>query len=274
MTAADVVALPLWLVVAGAVLALWSVFDRMLVPSIRWFVRRRLNRVIDDLNARLQFQIPRFASTRRQVLIDRLTYDPEVLETVDRQASASGTPRDVLIAEAARYAREIVPSFNAYAYFRIGHYVARRIIRLLYRVRLGSANEQALSAIDPKSSIVFVINHRSNMDYLILAYMIVNRSALSYAVGEWARIWPLQSLLRQFHRAFPRRAARDERQRLTGSSVTDGACASLRNKTSGLRVGPVSMPWANACSKGSPALAPGGGRLRSATLSAGLVTAA
>ena len=37
--------------------------------------------VIDDLNARLQFQIPRFASTRRQVLIDRLTYDPEVLET-------------------------------------------------------------------------------------------------------------------------------------------------------------------------------------------------
>ena len=80
-------------------------------------------------------------------------------------------------------------------------------------------------------------------------------------------------LLRQFHRAFPRRAARDERQRLTGSSVTDGACASLRNKTSGLRVGPVSMPWANACSKGSPALAPGGGRLRSAALSAGLVTA-
>ena len=75
MTAADVVALPLWLVVAGAVLALWSVFDRMLVPSIRWFVRRRLNRVIDDLNARLQFQIPRFASTRRQGLIDRLTYD-------------------------------------------------------------------------------------------------------------------------------------------------------------------------------------------------------
>ena len=130
-------------------------FDRMLVPSVRWFVRRRLNRVIDDLNARLQFQIPRFASTRRQVLIDRLTYDPEVLETVDRQASASGTPRDVLIAEAARYAREIVPSFNAYAYFRIGHYVARGIIRFLYRVRLGSANEQALSAIDPTSSIVF-----------------------------------------------------------------------------------------------------------------------
>ena len=205
MTAADVIALPLWLVVAGAAFAFWSIFDRMLVPSVRWFIRRRLNRVIDELNARLQFEIPRFASTRRQVLIDRLTYDPEVLETVDRQASVSGTPRDVLIAEAARYAREIVPSFNAYAYFRIGHYVARRIIRLLYRVRLGSASEQALSAIDPRSSIVFVINHRSNMDYLILAYTVVNRSALSYAVGEWARIWPLQTLIRTLGAYFVRR---------------------------------------------------------------------
>ena len=126
---------------------------------------------------------------------------------MDTSIATSGTPSDVLIAEAARYAREIVPSFNAYAYFRIGHYVARRIIRLLYRVRLGSANEQALSAIDPKSSIVFVINHRSNMDYLILAYMIVNRSALSYAVGEWARIWPLQTLIRTLGAYFVRRGS-------------------------------------------------------------------
>ena len=207
MTVADGVTLPLWLVAAGAVLAVWSIIDRMLVPSVRWFVRRRLNRVIEDLNTRLQFQIPRLARTRRQVLIDRLTYDPEVLEAVDQQASTAGTPRDVLLAEAARYAREIVPSFNAYAYFRVGHYVARQVIRLLYRVRLGSTNEDALSAIDPKSSIVFVINHRSNMDYLILAYMVANRSALSYAVGEWARIWPLQTLIRTLGAYFVRRGS-------------------------------------------------------------------
>ena len=207
MTVADGVTLPLWLAAAGAVLAVWSIVDRMLVPSVRWFLRRRLNRVIEDLNARLQFQVPRLARTRRQVLIDRLTYDPEVLAAVDHQVSATGAPRDVLLAEAARYAREIVPSFNAYAYFRVGHYVARQVIRLLYRVRLGSINEDALSAIDPDSSIVFVINHRSNMDYLILAYMVVNRSALSYAVGEWARIWPLQTLVRTLGAYFVRRGS-------------------------------------------------------------------
>ena len=92
MTAADVVARPLWLVVAGAALALWSVFDRTLIPSVRWFVRRRLNRVIDDLNARLQFQIPRFGSTKRQALIDRLTYDPEVLETATGRLRCRGLP--------------------------------------------------------------------------------------------------------------------------------------------------------------------------------------
>ena len=37
----------------------------------------------------------------------------------------------VAMARVARYAREIVPSFNAYFYFRIGYWLARRVARLL-----------------------------------------------------------------------------------------------------------------------------------------------
>lgn len=44
--------------------------------------------------------------------------------------------------------------------------------------------------------MVFVINHRSNMDYILVTYLVAERSALSYAVGEWARVWPLKQLVR------------------------------------------------------------------------------
>ena len=112
---------------------------------------------------------------------------------------------NALIRDVRRYAREIVPSFNVYVYFRIGYYVARRVLQFLYRVRLGYADDQALARIDPNASIVFLMNHRSNVDYIIVAYMAANRAALSYAVGEWARTWPLQSLIKSLGGFFVRR---------------------------------------------------------------------
>ena len=35
--------------------------------------------------------------------------------------------------DVGRYAHEIVPSFNVYVYFRIGYYVARRVLQFFYR---------------------------------------------------------------------------------------------------------------------------------------------
>ena len=201
----ETISLPIWMAVVTGALALWAVLERLLIPSGRWFIRRRVNRVINELNTRLQLQIPAFHQTKRQVLIDRLIYDPGVIEAVDAEAQSSGVPREVLIRDVERYAREIVPSFNAYAYFRIGYYLARRTVQFLYRVRLGYSDDAALANIEPNASVVFVMNHRSNMDYIIVAYMAASRSALSYAVGEWARIWPLQTLIRSLGAYFVRR---------------------------------------------------------------------
>ena len=203
------ISVPIWLAVVAGLLVFWSVLDRLLIPSSRWFVRRRINRIVTELNTRLQFQIPPFKLTRRQVLLDRLTFDPKIMAAVDSEAQRSGAPREALARQVERYAREIVPSFNAYFYFRIGHYLARRIAQSLYRVRLGYADDESLSKIGPNASIVFVMNHRSNMDYLIVAYMAASRTALSYAVGEWARIWPLQTLIRSLGAYFVRRDSKN-----------------------------------------------------------------
>ena len=70
-------------------------------------------------------------------------------------------------------------------------------------------DEDALKTVDPDSAVIFVINHRSNMDYVLVTYMASTSSALSYAVGEWARVWLLQSLMRSMGAYFVRRDSRD-----------------------------------------------------------------
>jgi glycerol-3-phosphate O-acyltransferase len=199
------VAVPLWLLVAISAFALWSLVERLLIPSVRWLLRRRLNRLIDSVNRRLDVEIKPFQLTKRQVLIDRLVYDPSVIEAANEHARASNLPRDVAMAEVRRYAREIVPSFNAYLYFRIGYALGRALANLFYRVRLGFADAETMAGVQPGTTVVFVMNHRSNMDYVLVAFLAAERTALSYAVGEWARIWPLQQLIRAMGAYFVRR---------------------------------------------------------------------
>ncbi|TAJ36924.1 MAG: glycerol-3-phosphate acyltransferase [Reyranella sp.] len=199
------VTVPLWLFLPIAAFALWSLLDRLLIPSGRWFLRRRLNRLIDRVNRRLDVEIKPFQLTKRQVLIDRLVYDPQVVAAANDYARANNMPREAAMTEVHRYAREIVPTFNAYVYFRVGYSIARGVARFLYRVRLGFADERTLAGVPPNTAVVFVMNHRSNMDYVLVAFLAAERTALSYAVGEWARIWPLQQLIRSMGAYFVRR---------------------------------------------------------------------
>lgn len=203
------VTLPLWAALALLALAVVALLDRLLVPGLRWYLRRRVNVVIDRLNARLRLHIQPFKLTRREVLVDRLTFDPRVAEAVEAHARASGEPRAAVQARVARYAGEIVPAFKPYAYFQVGYRIARWVARLLYRVRVGYQDDEGLSRVDPNASVVFVVNHRSNMDYVLVAYLAAERTALSYAVGEWAQVWPLQVLIRSMGAYFIRRSSKD-----------------------------------------------------------------
>ena len=203
------ITLPLWFVALAALLAAIGLLDRIVGPSIRWFLRRRVEAVVDRLNSKLRLRIHPFKLTRRHVLVDRLSFDPRVLEVVEAHMRETGEPREAVMGRVRRYALEIVPSFNAYAYFRLGYAIARAAARALYRVRIGFADDAGLSRIDPNASVVFVMNHRSNMDYVLVSYLAAERTALSYAVGEWARIWPLQNLIRSMGAYFIRRDSRD-----------------------------------------------------------------
>ena len=200
--------MPLWALVLLVAFAAVTFASHFLFPSVRWFFRRRMERAVAKLNERLERPIEPFKLARRHDMIQRLIYDPEVSRAIAAHARKDGIPENVAFERARGYAREIVPSFSASLYFGVAIRAARMLSRALYRVRLGQFDEAALAKIDRDATVVFVMNHRSNMDYVLVTWLAAERSALSYAVGEWARVWPLSRMIRAMGAYFIRRRAR------------------------------------------------------------------
>jgi len=203
------VTLPLWLLILIVGFAAVTFASHFLFPSVRWFFRKRAERALARLNARLDRPIELFKLARRQDMVVRLAYDPKVMEAVAEHAAETGVPGEVAFQEARRYAREIVPGFSATLYFGVATRLARWISRGLYRVRIGKVDPALAGQLDRKATVIFVMNHRSNMDYVLVTWLVANRSALSYAVGEWARIWPFSRMIRAMGAYFIRRGSRN-----------------------------------------------------------------
>ena len=196
---------PAWAFYLVVLFAAVTFASHFLFPSVRWFFRRRAERVVAELNKRLPRPIEPFKLLRRQDMIQRVIYDPEVVRAVAEYAREEGMREDVGFEKARDYAREIVPSFSASAYYGIGIRLARFVATKLFDVRLTYVDREALDNIDPDATVVFVMNHRSNFDYVLVTYLAAQHSALSYAAGEWARVWPMSPVIRSMGAYFIRR---------------------------------------------------------------------
>ncbi|APE44316.1 glycerol-3-phosphate acyltransferase [Sulfitobacter alexandrii] len=204
----QIVELPLWLFVLILLFAAVTALSHLLLPSVRWFFRLRLERAVKRLNTRLKRPIEPFKLARRHDMIQRLIYDPGVTEEIVNYARRNGVPENVAFQKAQEYAREIVPSFSAFAYFSFGIRVARLLANWVYRIKTADSNDATFDAIPKDATVVFIMNHRSNMDYVLVTYLAARDSALAYAVGEWARVWPLSWLIKSLGAYFIRRRSR------------------------------------------------------------------
>lgn len=228
----ETITLPYWIFILLVVFAAIMVLDRILLPGARWYLKRRVNRVIEEINTRLDIEIRPFQFTRRQALIDQLVFDEKVIDAIKIYADEKKMPHAVAQEKARKYATEIIPAFNAYIYFRIGYWLAKKMARLLYRVRVGFYDKDKISKSDSNSSVVFVMNHRSNMDYILVSFLAAEKTTLSYAVGEWARIWPLQTLIKAMGAFFVRRNSgnalyRKVLERYVNMSTRAGVCQAV-----------------------------------------------
>ncbi|MBK5260561.1 MAG: 1-acyl-sn-glycerol-3-phosphate acyltransferase [Thermoanaerobaculia bacterium] len=134
----------------------------------------------------------------------------EVVQAIQGYAKEHHVSTEEAMKQARAYLREIVPKFNLLAYYRFGAPIARAIMNFLYRVvverrPLRDFNQRAIRG----TTVVYVINHRSNADYVLVAHLLFKFISLSYAVGEWARVWPLNHLFKWFGAYFIRRRYRE-----------------------------------------------------------------
>lgn len=219
-----------WLLFAVAALlaaglALWSI--RRVRAAIRHWVDRAVVRAVH----RFRVRIARHKLASKHTVRDALLHDAAVdaaVEAYAREHGVSALDGRILV---ERYVDEIVPYFNVLTYYRVGYNLARALIHLLYRVTASHEDRAAVEAIPRRDVVVYLANHRSNADYVVVAYVLARAVSISYAVGEWARVWPLEVVFKSFGAYFVRRGFRDplyhtvlERyvQLITRNGVTQG----------------------------------------------------
>lgn len=156
-------------------------------------------------------RIDKFKLKRRHAEIELEVFGSrEIVQAVQTYARDHHVSIEEARNQAKQYLQEIVPKFNLLAYYRIGAPVARAIMHFLYRVvverkPIRDFNEKASKG----AAVVYIINHRSNADYVLVAHMLFKFISLSYAIGEWARVWPLNHVFKWFGGYFVRRRYRE-----------------------------------------------------------------
>jgi glycerol-3-phosphate O-acyltransferase len=213
------------LLLGAAAIVLWAVRSTREAMR-RWFHDRALTAV-----RRFRTRVDRYKLVERDRIRDELLLDREVHAAIARHCREHGTPEPEVRARVERYIDEIVPFFNVLSYYRLGYNLARMLIHLLYRPTVAYQDAGSLERIPKKDVVVYLMNHRSNADYVVVAFVLAQRVSISYAVGEWARTWPLEFVFKSFGSYFIRRRYREplyhsvlERyiQLITRNGVTQG----------------------------------------------------
>jgi glycerol-3-phosphate O-acyltransferase len=194
-------------------------------------VRRYLDRVALRTVHRQGVPVDRYNLARRSYVRVQLLDDPGVRQAVARHAAEQGVDESVAWRKVERYIHEIVPFFNFIAYYHIGYRIAGWLLNLFYKCSVEYENRDALASLPRDAVIVYLMNHRSNADYVLVSYALAGQVAISYAVGEWARAFPLEHIFKAFGSYFVRRRYREplyhavlERyvQLITRQGVTQG----------------------------------------------------
>jgi glycerol-3-phosphate O-acyltransferase len=175
----------------------------------RAWAKGRLRRAAWSVKRQFGDRTHPFKFTHRDTVRRDLLTDPEIAAAVAAHAATTTDSEERAWAKVREYVDEIVPSFSLLAYYRLGYGIARLVIQALYKVSVGYEAREELNAIPRSSAVVYLMNHRSNADYVAVAYVLTGEVAISYAVGEWARVWPLETLFKRFGSYFVRRGFRE-----------------------------------------------------------------
>ncbi|MGZ3573219.1 MAG: 1-acyl-sn-glycerol-3-phosphate acyltransferase [Gemmatimonadaceae bacterium] len=186
-------------------------------------------------------RVERFKLTRKPFIRATLLADEAIAQAVKEHAAENSMNEEKAWGRVEEYIDEIVPFFNILTYYKVGLVVSRLLLNFFYKVSAeyavgsapaaGSAGRSSQSALPRDAIVIYLMNHRSNADYVLVGYVLSGQVAISYAVGEWARTFPLEYIFKSFGAYFIRRKYREklyhtvlERyvQLITRNGVTQG----------------------------------------------------
>jgi glycerol-3-phosphate O-acyltransferase len=203
-------------------------------PKANWFksyLRGPADRAALRALHRTGTRLDRFKLTKKALVRQTLLADDEIARAVKEHAADTSTDEATAWRRAEAYIDEIVPFFNILAYYKIGFVVSRAVLNFFYKVSAEYAVEKTPQRVPRDAIAIYLMNHRSNADYVLVGYVLSGRVAISYAVGEWARTFPLEYIFKSFGSYFIRRKFRErlyhtvlERyvQLITRNGVTQG----------------------------------------------------
>ena len=184
-----------------------------LLVLVRVF-RRRLTRYTNRIAARARMKyrgrLDRFKLLGRAHVRGLLLADPVIAGAVDEHVASTAADRAVAWRMVDTYIREIVPFFNIIAYYEVGFRLSRMLLGLFYKVTVEYEDRAASRALPKNAVVVYLMNHRSNADYVLVGFALSGQVAISYAVGEWARAFPLEQIFKAFGGYFVRRKHREK----------------------------------------------------------------
>ncbi len=199
--------------------------------ATRRFARGLAQRAGRRTLLRARVRLDRYKLTRKAYVIEALLADHAIAEAVRAHARETGTSEEESWRRVRRYLHEIVPFFNILAYYRLGYWVSRLALGVFYKVSVEYERPDPFRGVPRNSVVIYLMNHRSNADYVLVAYVMMGAVSISYAVGEWARAFPLEVLFKSFGSYFIRRRYREPLyhavlqsyvQLITRNSVTQG----------------------------------------------------
>lgn len=172
-------------------------------------LRERLRRMAITGSRRLKYRLDRYKLVERDRIRDALMHDPAVLEAIAAHAREHAQHESEVRRRVNEYIDEIVPFFNVLSYYKLGYNLSRVLLNLLYKSSIEYRDQAALDRTPRRDVVVYLMNHRSNADYVVVAYVLAQVVSISYAVGEWARTWPLEYVFKSFGSYFIRRRFRE-----------------------------------------------------------------
>jgi len=212
--------------------AFWVIAGFLLLAfAITVLIRSRGSRMALRAVHRSRSRVNRFKLTKKAFIRETLLADDAIAAAVREHAAEQSIDEAAAWRRVETYIDEIVPFFNILTYYRIGLVVSRAVLNFFYKVSAEYAGRESSAALPRDAIIIYLMNHRSNADYVLVGYVLSGKVAISYAVGEWARTFPLEYIFKSFGAYFIRRKYREklyhavlERyvQLITRNGVTQG----------------------------------------------------